>query len=93
MVFQDTLKDGSRGPEMVVVPAGEFQMGDIQGNGSNAEMPVHAVRIPNPFAIGKYPVTFEEYDKFVSATGLSFPRTKAGAEVVNRRSTCRGSMR
>ncbi len=40
-VFQDTLKDGSLGPEMVVVPAGEFQMGDIQGNGADAEKPVH----------------------------------------------------
>jgi formylglycine-generating enzyme required for sulfatase activity len=25
--FQDTLKDGSQGPEMVVIPGGEFMMG------------------------------------------------------------------
>jgi formylglycine-generating enzyme required for sulfatase activity len=28
-IFRDSLKDGSQGPEMVVIPAGTFQMGDI----------------------------------------------------------------
>lgn len=73
MVFQDTLKDGSLGPEMVVVSAGKFQMGDIQGGGESIERPVHSVRILKPFAIGKYPVTFEEYDKFASAIGWECP--------------------
>lgn len=36
-VFQDTLKDGSQAPEMVAIPAGEFQMGDIQGSGDDEE--------------------------------------------------------
>ena len=31
-VFRDTLKDGSQGPEMVVIPAGTFRMGDINGD-------------------------------------------------------------
>ena len=68
------MKHGSRGPEMVVVPAGEFKMGDIQGDGESNERPVHSARIQKPFAIGKYPVTFEEYDKFVSAIGQKFPQ-------------------
>ena len=59
---------------MVAVSAGEFQMGDIQGDGDANERPVHTVRILKPFAIGKYPVTFEEYDKFVSTTGQTFPQ-------------------
>ncbi len=29
-VFHDKLKDGSQGPEMVVIPAGTFLMGDIK---------------------------------------------------------------
>jgi len=32
-VFRDRLQDGSLGPEMVMIPAGTFQMGDIQGGG------------------------------------------------------------
>jgi formylglycine-generating enzyme required for sulfatase activity len=30
---------------MVVVPAGKFRMGDIQGKGSKDEQPVHEVQI------------------------------------------------
>ncbi len=67
------LKDGDEGTEMVVVPAGTFQMGDIQGVGTEDEKPVHQVRIPKPFAIGKYEVTFEEYDRFAKATGRELP--------------------
>src|SRR5262245_13722613 len=36
-VFRDTLKDGSQGPEMVVVSAGMFKLGDIQGKGLDWE--------------------------------------------------------
>src|SRR5215470_8952156 len=68
-VFQDTLRDGSRGPEMLVVPAGTFEMGDIQGLGGSHEKPVHTVRIPKPFAIGRYQITFEDYDQFARAAG------------------------
>ena len=56
-VFRDPLKGGGLGPEMIVVPAGSFQMGDMQGREKSA-LPVHTVRIPKPFAIGRYEVTF-----------------------------------
>ena len=72
-VFHDNLKDGSQGPEMVVVPAGTFKMGDIQGTGDNREKPVHTVSIANPFAMGRYPITFEDYDRFASATNRPLP--------------------
>lgn len=67
-VFRDTLKDGSKGPEMVVIPAGKFKMGDIQGTGDKSEKPVHEVTIQHAFAVGKYDVTFAEYDAFAQAT-------------------------
>lgn len=57
------------GPELVVLPAGEFTMGDIYGDGLEDEGPVHRVVIDKPFAIGKYEVTFDEYDRFSAATG------------------------
>jgi formylglycine-generating enzyme required for sulfatase activity len=73
VVFRDKLKDGSQGPEMVVIPAGTFRMGDINGDGDMEERPVHLVRIIKPFAIGRYAVTFEEYDQFAVTTGRGMP--------------------
>jgi formylglycine-generating enzyme required for sulfatase activity len=72
-VFRDTLRDGSSGPEMVVVPPGKFRMGDIQGSGYASERPVHPVRIPRPFAIGRYEITFDEYDVFARLTNRHLP--------------------
>jgi formylglycine-generating enzyme required for sulfatase activity len=71
-VFQDRLKDGSLGPEMVLIPAGSFRMGDIQGSGESDEQPVHQVSV-NKFAMGKYEVSFAEYDKFAEDTGRKKP--------------------
>ncbi|MDM8559947.1 formylglycine-generating enzyme family protein [Candidatus Parabeggiatoa sp. HSG14] len=67
-VFRDRLKDGSLGPEMARIPAGRFRMGDIQGGGDSDEKPVHWVSV-DKFAMGKYEVTFAEYDEFAEATG------------------------
>ncbi len=70
--FRDTLASGGSGPEMVVIPAGSFRMGCVSGVGCyNEEKPVHQVRIPRPFAVGKYQVTFAEWDACVSAGGCS----------------------
>jgi formylglycine-generating enzyme required for sulfatase activity len=71
-VVRDRLTDGSYGPEMVVIPAGKFRMGDIQGGGYSNEQPVHEVSIKS-FAMGRYEVTFAEYDKFAEATGRNKP--------------------
>jgi len=73
--FRDRLKDGGLGPEMVRIPAGSFRMGDIQGGGYSDEQPVHSVYV-NKFAMGKFEVTFAEYDKFAEATGRSKPNDR-----------------
>jgi formylglycine-generating enzyme required for sulfatase activity len=67
-VFRDRLKDGSQGPEMIVIPSGSFRMGDMHGLGSDDEKPVREVNIVYPFALGRYAVTFDEYDTFAKAT-------------------------
>ncbi|MBM3566501.1 MAG: formylglycine-generating enzyme family protein [Alphaproteobacteria bacterium] len=54
------IRDCPECPEVVVVPAGIFMMGSPKG-GKN-ERPVRPVRVPKPFAIGKYEVTFEQWD-------------------------------
>ena len=74
-VFRDRLRNGGQGPEMVVVPAGRFQMGDRQGDGYDNEKPVHWVSVKQ-FAVGRYEVTFVEYDKFAEATGRKKPNDK-----------------
>ena len=74
-VFRDRLKEGSLGPKMVRIPAGRFQMGDIQGGGDSDEKPVHWVSV-GKFAMGKFEVTFAEYDKFAQATGLKKPNDR-----------------
>jgi formylglycine-generating enzyme required for sulfatase activity len=45
--------------EMVVVPAGEFEMGSTE---TPAEAPQHHVVVAAPFAIGRREVTFAEWD-------------------------------
>ena len=62
-------------PEMVVVPAGSFRMGDLDNWNfwnlfvDSDERPVHDVTIAYPFAVGKYEVTFAEWDACVAAGG------------------------
>src|SRR5262249_17763478 len=63
---KDSCKDCDTCPEMVVVPAGEFMMGSEEYNN---EKPVHKVTIAKPFAVGKFEVTFAEWDACVSASG------------------------
>ncbi len=74
-VFSDLLGSGERGPEMVVIASGEFKMGcfgtppPLPGVDCHpSEEPVHRVKIPRPFAVSKYEVTFKDYDRFTGAT-------------------------
>lgn len=60
-------------PEMVPIPTGSFRMGDIQGDGFPWMSPVRNVQINYRFAIGRYEVTFEEYDYFATAIGQELP--------------------
>ena len=56
---------------MVTVPAGEFLMGSPESeNGrGNDEGPQHRVEFKQPFAAGKYEVTFAEWDACVAERG------------------------
>jgi formylglycine-generating enzyme required for sulfatase activity len=48
------------GMEMVHVPAGAFEMGDLFGDGLENELPVHRVRL-DAFHIGRWPVTQDQW--------------------------------
>lgn len=62
-------------PQMVYIQGGTFQMGDTFGDGYGYEKPVREVSVRN-FFIGKYAVTFAEYDAFCEATSRSKPSDK-----------------
>ena len=58
-------------PELAGLDPGSFKMGSEEG--SDDEKPVRDVTIGYRFAMGRYPVTFEEYDRFAESTGRDRP--------------------
>jgi len=69
-VFSQVVTIGNL-QNMVLVEKGSFTMGDTWGDGSSDEKPTHKVTFTYDFHIGKYEVTFDEYDAFCEATGKS----------------------
>ena len=67
----DSFKDCQNCPEMVIAPAGSFTMGSPESEPErySDEGPQHRVKIGRPFAVGKYAVTFAEWDACVAAGG------------------------
>jgi formylglycine-generating enzyme required for sulfatase activity len=59
-------------PVVETVDGGSFRMGDVGGLGDKDERPVRDVRIKK-FAIGRFEVTFDEFDRFAVAKGRSLP--------------------
>ena len=66
------FKDFGAAPELIVVPAGEFTMGSHDGEGDDTERPHHRVTIMRPFAVGRFPVTFDEWDAAHGAGGIKY---------------------
>ena len=79
-VFTDGMRDGSRGPVLVVVPHGAFRMGAADGevDATPAEQPQHAVRLERGFAMTRTEVTVGEFGRFVTATGYQPRATQRG---------------
>jgi len=67
------------GMEFVIVPAGEFQMGDVWGDGENNEKPTHLVNVA-AFQMAKYPVTQAQWLKVM---GGENPATEYGSDFVH----------
>ncbi len=74
-VSADQSTMNSESPEMVVIRFGAFEMGSSKNDPDayHNEFPQHKVVFRKPFAIGKYEVTFDEYDLFAKATGRRRP--------------------
>ena len=57
---------------MVLIPAGDFEMGSNDSDARDDEKPVHTVYL-DAFYIDKYEVTVGQYRQFVQATGHTAP--------------------
>ncbi len=75
-VFTDALRNGGRGPQMVVVPHGAFRMGAEAGEpgAQPYEQPSRYLRFDRGFAMSTREVTVGEFRRYLAATGA---RTRA----------------
>jgi formylglycine-generating enzyme required for sulfatase activity len=67
------FKECEKCPEMVVVPAGSFAMGSpaTEGKRKPNEGPQTQVTFASAFAVGRFAVTFDEWDACVASGGCS----------------------
>jgi formylglycine-generating enzyme required for sulfatase activity len=71
VAFHDPLRDGGRGPQMLVIPAGGFALGSPPGEFGHRpeEGPLHYRHITRPFALGRCTITAEEFARFARDSG------------------------
>ncbi len=69
----DRWRDCESCPEVIAIPTGTFRMGSPESEADryDREGPAHEVTIMEPFAIGVYEVTRQEYARFVQETNHS----------------------
>ncbi|MFP7721868.1 SUMF1/EgtB/PvdO family nonheme iron enzyme [Lysobacter sp. A3-1-A15] len=81
--FTDALRNGGRGPELVVVPHGAFRMGagDAERDATDAERPTRNIRFPRGLAVARHEVTVDEFGRFVAASGYEPRATRRGYSI------------
>ncbi len=64
--FADDLKLGGQGSELAIIPAGQYEMGSNRDEFGHSieEYPQHYTHITKPFAIGRFAVTADDFEKF-----------------------------
>ncbi|MBN1126146.1 MAG: SUMF1/EgtB/PvdO family nonheme iron enzyme [Sedimentisphaerales bacterium] len=66
-VLASAWQTGNRLPaDLIIIPAGTFQMGDNFNEGDSDELPVHTV-ILDSFAMGKYEITNGQFRDFLNS--------------------------
>lgn len=66
------FRDFEDAPWLISLPGGSAQIGSpINEPGRAADEPLPQFVTLQPFALGKFPVTFEQWDQFVAATGYA----------------------
>jgi formylglycine-generating enzyme required for sulfatase activity len=79
----DTFKDCDDCPEMVVIPPGQFRMGDLSGGGDKDEKPAHDVRIDYSFSVGKFEVTQAQWHSVMEYNPSYFEGSRRPVERVS----------
>ena len=77
--IQDILFRDVRGPELVVMPSGNFKMGDLTGNGMAYERPATTESIARPYGITDTEITVTDFRKFVNDTAYVTEAEKNGS--------------
>ena len=74
---KDSFKECDNCPEMVVVPAGSFTMGTPADEPYRlkGEDPLHRVTLAKPFAVGRFAITFDEWDACIAEGGCKDNRS------------------
>lgn len=82
--LRDRMAGGGLGPQMVVVPHGQYLMGADGGDpqAAEAEQPAHAVRFERGFAISATEVSVAEFGRFVEHSGARPRATRRGHSTV-----------
>lgn len=82
--FSEPLREGGRGPEMIVVPHGGFRMGARfdDAEAVDAERPLRYVRFDRGFAMSRTEVTVADFRKFVLASGHRTHAVRRGHSLV-----------
>ena len=82
-VHELSIRDCEECPQMAVIPAGSFEMGSPDGEKDREkdretdEGPMRLVKIESSLAVGKYEVTFREWDACVKGGGCRDYRPNA----------------
>ena len=71
VAFHDRLRDGGDGPQLLLIPAGSFEMGSPPGEFGHRpeEGPQHYRHITRHFALGRCTITADEFARFAHDTG------------------------
>jgi len=89
--FTDSLRDGSRGPRMSIVPVGSFRMGSPQTEPARNknEGPQRSLRFERGFAMARGEISVLEFRAFVDATGYVTDAEKLGSSAIYNEKTGR----
>ncbi len=84
VLLVDPLASGGLGPGMVVIPAGEFQMGSSRSEADHqsSETPRHRVRFARGFAMARTETTVAQFRAFINATQYRTTAQREGHSMV-----------